>query len=131
MRAAMVAVGKSGSSRVFPANIRGEASCLKYNFGGIEGAASALAMDAFHFKASEPTTAMEEYYKITMGRGHGIVMEFERQAGPMTTMAWLTPATTSYGEEGGSLDTVDIDLSLSAAVDTGLPATMAEDAVFI
>ena len=101
---------------------------LKYNFGGIEGAASAVqgsTMDAFDFKASEPTTAMETYYKVTMEEV--LVTSWSTSASEAGNNDGVVDAADYVvWRKGGGLDTVDIDLSLSAAVDTGVPVIMPE-----
>ena len=110
---------------------------LKYNFGGIEGSAGAVAgmvpspsSDAFDFKASEPTTATETYYEVKLeecliSSWSSGTMDVGNNDGVVDAADYVV------WRKGGGLDTVDIDLSLSAAVDTGVPATMPEYALLL
>ena len=84
----------------------------------------------FDFKTSEPTTAEETYLNIKLEDA--------------LITSWSTSASETGGNDGvvdaadyvvwrkgGGLDTVDIDLSLSAAVDTGVPVSMPEYGLFL
>ena len=84
--------------------------------------------DYFVFQTSEPTTAMETYYNIKMEDA--------------LISSWSSSGASETGYNDGVVDaadyvvwrktdTVDTDLSLSAAVDTGVPVSMPEYALLL
>ena len=101
---------------------------MSWNFSGIEGAASASTED------TEKGLTDAASVDTSAPRASGFIIEFDRPVDPSPLSGGdLADWQSNYGTGGYAAgDSGDIDLSLSAAVDTGgIPVSLPEYGLFI